>query len=217
MQPAAFIPLVEESGLIGPLGRWVFETSCRQLALWQRAGFGKLAMSVNLSPREFADPQLAGKIEAAASAAGVELSAIELELTESAVMSRASAPEEALERLAALGVSICLDDFGTGYSCLSYLHRFPVNTLKIDRSFVSRIGSGDDRAEIVHTIVAMAQSLGMSVTAEGVETLEQFERVRTLGCNRAQGHYFAEALDAEAAEHFLRQRRGRFRAASGAS
>jgi len=207
MQPAEFIPLVEESGLIGPLGRWIFETSCRQLASWRKAGFSQLAMSVNLSPREFTDPQLASKIEAAAKAAGVELSAIELELTESAVMSRAGAPEEALERLAALGVSICLDDFGTGYSCLSYLHRFPVKTLKIDRSFVSRIGAGDDRAEIVHTIVAMAQSLGMSVTAEGVETLAQLERVRALGCNRAQGHYFAEAMDAEAAVHFLRQRR----------
>lgn len=214
MPPAEFIPLVEESGMIGPLGRWIFETSCRQLAAWQRAGFSKLAMNVNLSPREFADPELAGKIEAAAKAAGVPLSAIELELTESAVMSRGGAPEEALERLAALGVSICLDDFGTGYSCLSYLHRFPVKTLKIDRSFVSRMGAGDDRAQIVHTIVAMAQSLGMSVTAEGVETLEQLERVRALGCHRAQGYYFAEAMDAEAAEHFLRQRRPRWRAAA---
>ena len=204
MQPAEFIPLAEESGLIGALGRWVFATSCRQLAAWQRAGFSKLAMSVNLSPREFGDAELASKIESTAKDAGVELSSIELELTESTVMSAAGAPEEALQRLAALGVSICLDDFGTGYSCLSYLHRFPVKTLKIDRSFVSRIGSGDDRGEIVHTIVAMAQSLGMSVTAEGVETLQQLESVRALGCSRAQGHYFAEAMDAEAAERFLR-------------
>jgi len=206
MQPAAFIPLVEETGLIRPLGRWVFETSCRQLATWRKAGFSTLGINVNVSPREFADPELAGEIETAAKQAGVELSAIELELTESTVMSEAGAPEEALERLAALGVSICLDDFGTGYSCLSYLHRFPVKTLKIDRSFVSRIGMRDDRAEIVRTIVTMAQSLSMSVTAEGVETLEQLERVRSLGCARAQGHYFAEAMDAETAERFLRDR-----------
>jgi diguanylate cyclase (GGDEF)-like protein len=207
LQPAEFMQRVEESGLIGPLGRWVFETSCQQLAAWRRAGFPELSMNVNLSPREFADPQLASKIEASAKAAGVDLSAIALELTESAVMSRAGAPEEALERLVALGVSICLDDFGTGYSCLSYLHRFPVKTLKIDRSFVSRIGAKDDRAEIVHTIVAMAQSLGMSVTAEGVETLAQLQRVRGLGCDHVQGHYFAEAMDAEAAERYLRQSR----------
>lgn len=214
LQPAEFIPLVEENGLIGPLGRWIFETSCQQLAAWHKAGFSQLTMNVNLSPREFADAGLAGKIEEAAQAAGIPLSAIELELTESAVMARGGAPEEALERLAALGVSICLDDFGTGYSCLSYLHRFPVKTLKIDRSFVSRIGATDDRAEIVHTIVAMAQSLGMCVTAEGVETLQQMQRVRMLGCDHAQGHYFAKAMDAEAAEQFLRQRRAYLRAAA---
>jgi diguanylate cyclase (GGDEF)-like protein len=204
IQPAEFIPLAEETGLIRAVGRWVFDTSCRQLATWRQLGFSSLTMSVNLSAREFADPNLSSEIEATARAARVDLSGIELELTETAVMSGRKGPEETLERLAQLGVSICLDDFGTGYSCLSYLHRFPVSTLKVDRSFVGRIGARDGRAEIVHTIVALAQSLGMSVTAEGVETVEQLERLRTLGCNRAQGHYFAEAMDAETAERFLR-------------
>ena len=203
--PEDFIPLAEETGLIRPLGRWVFRESCRQLGAWQRAGVGALAMNVNVSAREFADPELTQQIAVAAKEAEVAFSDIAIELTESVVMSGAGAPDDTLARLAALGLSICLDDFGTGYSCLSYLHRFPVSNLKIDRSFVSRIGARDDHAEIVHTIVAMAQSLDMSVTAEGVETLEQLERVRTLGCDRAQGYHFARAMDAGATEDFLRQ------------
>ncbi len=205
LHPADFIPLAEETGLIRPLGRWVFRESCRQLGAWQRVGFSALVMSINVSAREFADPELTHQIEGAANDAGVAFSDIAIELTESAVMSGVGAPDDALARLADLGLSICLDDFGTGYSCLSYLHRFPVSNLKIDRSFVSRIGAPDDRAEIVHTIVAMAQNLDMSVTAEGVETQEQLERVRSLGCDRAQGYHFAPAMDASTAEHFLRQ------------
>jgi EAL domain-containing protein (putative c-di-GMP-specific phosphodiesterase class I) len=162
-------------------------------------------MSVNVSAREFADPELTHQIEMAAKDAEVAFSGIAIELTESVVMSGVGATDDTLARLASLGLSISLDDFGTGYSCLSYLHRFPVSNLKIDRSFVSRIGARDDRAEIVHTIVAMAHNLDMSVTAEGVETLEQLERVRTLGCDQAQGYHFARAMDADAAEHFLRQ------------
>ncbi len=204
LSPADFIPLAEETGLIRPLGRWVFRESCRQLGAWQRAGFGGLMMSVNVSAREFADPELTQQIEEAAKDAQVDFSDIAIELTESVVMSGVGATDT-LARLAGLGLSISLDDFGTGYSCLSYLHRFPVSNLKIDRSFVSRIGARDDRAEIVHTIVEMAHNLDMSVTAEGVETLEQLERVRTLGCDQAQGYHLARAMEAGAAEHFLRQ------------
>ncbi len=215
LPPGDFIPLAEETGLIRQLGRWVFRESCRQLGAWRHAGIDALIMNVNVSAREFADPELTHQIEEAAKDAGVAFSDLGIELTESVVMSGVGAPDDTLARLAELGLSICLDDFGTGYSCLSYLHRFPVSTLKIDRSFVSRIGARDDRAEIVHTIVAMAQSLDMSVTAEGVETLAQLERVRTLGCEQAQGYHFASPMDAVTAEHFLRQHQRRAPSLSG--
>jgi diguanylate cyclase (GGDEF)-like protein len=205
LTPTEFIPLAEETGLIRQLGAWVFRESCRQLGAWQRANLRKLVMNVNVSAGQFADPNLPHEIELAANDAGIRFSDVALELTESVVMTGPGEPEAMLARLAALGVSICLDDFGTGYSCLSYLHRFPVSALKIDRSFVSRIGARDDRAEIVHTIVAMAQSLGMSVTAEGVETSQQLERVSALGCAHAQGFYLASPLDAAATELLLRQ------------
>jgi diguanylate cyclase (GGDEF)-like protein len=205
--PTDFIPLAEETGLIRQVGGWVLRESCRQLGAWQRGGLRNLVMNVNVSARQFADPNLPHEIESAANEAGVRFSDIALELTESVVMTGAGEPETILARLAELGVSICLDDFGTGYSCLSYLHRFPVSTLKIDKSFVTRIGARDDRAEIVHTIVAMAQSLDMGVIAEGVETCQQLERVRTLGCEHAQGYHLARPLEAAAAELLLRQDR----------
>ena len=205
LAPEQFIPLAEETGLIRQLGGWVLRESCRQLGAWQRADLRNLVMNVNVSARQFADPSLPHEIESAANDAGIRFSDIVVELTESVVMTGAGEPEAILARLAKLGVSICLDDFGTGYSCLSYLHRFPVSALKIDKSFVSRIGARDDRAEIVHTIVAMAQSLGMSVTAEGVETSQQLERVRTLGCAHAQGYYLARPLEPAAAELLLRE------------
>jgi diguanylate cyclase (GGDEF)-like protein len=204
LTPAHFIPLAEETGLIRQLGGWVFRESCRQLRAWQRAGLRKLVMNINVSARQFADPNLLQEIELAANDAEVQLSDIALELTESVVMTGGGEPEAILARLAALGVSVCLDDFGTGYSCLSYLHRFPVSSLKVDKSFISRIGARDDRAEIVHTIVALAQSLDMSVTAEGVETSQQLDRVRTLGCAQAQGYHLARPMDAAAAEFLLR-------------
>jgi diguanylate cyclase (GGDEF)-like protein len=204
--PDDFIPLAEETGLIRPIGRWVFREACRQLATWRGSGLDGLTMSVNLSAKQFLQPDLPSDVVEAAREAGVDLRAITLEITESVVMGGAVV-EETLDRLSALGVSVSLDDFGTGYSCLAYLHRFPVNTLKVDRSFVSRIDTTGDGTGIVQTIIALAHNLAMQVTAEGVETSIQFEQLAALQCDHGQGHYFAAAMDATSAESFVREHR----------
>lgn len=206
--PLEFIPLAEETGLIRPIGRWVLTEACQQLAAWGRSGLDGLTMSVNFSARQFAQPELPEEIEQAARIGGIELSALKAEITESAIMAGGGVADQTIARLHEMGVSISLDDFGTGYSSLSYLRRFPVSTLKIDRSFVSSIGGPDDDAEIARTIIALAHNLGMQVTAEGVETVQQFERLRALQCEHAQGYYFARPLSAEDAEAFVRGVRG---------
>lgn len=204
--PAEFIPIAEECGMIHPVGRWVVEQACRQLAAWDEGGTRGLTMGVNLSARQLVQADLAGEIERAAQGAGVDLRMLKVEITESAMMPNDPAIQQTLTRLRQLGVAISLDDFGTGYSCLSYLHDFPVTTLKIDRSFVSRIGQTTERPEIVRAIVSLAHNLGMDVIAEGVETVEQLERLRQLGCEFVQGFYFSQPLDADAATAFLMSR-----------
>ena len=204
--PVEFIPIAEESGMIHPIGRWVVEQACRQLATWNRGTTPGLTMGVNLSARQLVQADLAGEIERAAHDAGVDLGKLKVEITESAMMPNDPAIQQTLTRLRVLGVAISLDDFGTGYSCLSYLHDFPVTTLKIDRSFVSRIGLTTERPEIVRAIVSLAHNLGMDVIAEGVETVEQLERLRQLECEYVQGFYFSQPLDADAATAFLANR-----------
>ncbi len=199
--PGEFISIAENSGMILPIGRWIVERACQQLAAWAPG----LTMSVNLSVRQLVQADLAAEIERAARAAGIAPRMLKVEITESAMMPNDPAMQQTLTQLRALGVSISLDDFGTGYSCLSYLHDFPVTTLKIDRSFVSRIGMKSERPEIVRAIVALAHNLGMDVIAEGVETPEQLERLRVLECEYVQGFLFSEPLDAEAATALLRR------------
>lgn len=203
VSPVEFIPIAEESGMIHPIGRWVVEQACRQLAVWNRGGMPTLTIGVNLSARQLVQPDLASEIERAAHDAGIDLRRLKVEITESAMMPNDPAIQQTLTRLRDLGVAISLDDFGTGYSCLSYLHDFPVTTLKIDRSFVSRIGMTTERPEIVRAIVSLAHNLGMDVIAEGVETVEQLDRLRQLECEYVQGFYFSQPLDAEAATAFL--------------
>ena len=203
--PAEFIPIAEDSGMILSIGKWVFERACRQLAEWNRAGLESLTMSINLSVKQLGQPELVAEVEQAARDAGIDLKNLKVEITESALMPNDPAVQQTLTQLRALGLCISLDDFGTGYSCLSYLHDFPVTTLKIDRSFVSRIGMKTERPEIVRAIVALAHNLGMDVIAEGVETTEQLERLRVLQCESVQGFYFSEPLDAEAATALLRR------------
>jgi diguanylate cyclase (GGDEF)-like protein/PAS domain S-box-containing protein len=184
--PQNFIPLCEETGLIKPLGQWVLRTACDRLQAW-RARWPELRVAVNLSARQFGQPNLAGEVDAVLSASGLPPRSLELEITESLAMEDAEATDKTLHRLKALGVRVAIDDFGTGYSSLAYLKRFPVDALKIDRSFVSSVTSDRRDASIAGTVIDLAHSLDLEVVAEGVETPEQLEFFRGQHCDAVQG------------------------------
>ena len=188
--PDEFIPLAEDTGLIIPIGRWVLREACNQLAEWRASAPGSrgLRVAVNLSARQFTDPDLAGSIAEALAAAEVPPDALLLEITESVLMEEVEATAATLRALKELGVGLSIDDFGTGYSSLSYLKRFPVDDLKIDRSFVDGLGVDADDHAIVSAVVSMAHAMGLNVIAEGVETSRQLEELRLLGCDSAQGY-----------------------------
>lgn len=186
VEPDRFVPLAEESGLIRPIGRWVIDEACAQLAAWRDRGIG---IGVNVSAKQLAEPGLAAHVARALERHHLDPKCLEVELTESAIMRGAEARE--LAALRELGVSLGLDDFGTGYSCLSTLHQLAVTTLKIDRSFITPIGTPDERTEIVTAIISLAHTLGLRVVAEGIETQAQLDRLVELGCDYAQGFYFA--------------------------
>jgi diguanylate cyclase (GGDEF)-like protein len=192
--PDRFISLAEETGLIVPIGEWVLRTACAQAALWHAAGHHHLTMAVNLSARQFRQKHLVGMIEQVLRETGLAPTLLELELTEGMLMHQAEDTVYTLARLDEMGVRLAIDDFGTGYSSLSYLKRFPIHTLKIDRSFVQDIGTDPDDAAIVTAIVAMARGLSLSVTAEGVETEQQAAFLRSLSCDLAQGYHFGRPL-----------------------
>jgi diguanylate cyclase (GGDEF)-like protein len=200
--PGEFIPLTEETGLIVHIGRWVLLEACRQMRDWQLKfpGCPHLEMSVNLAGRQFAQPNLMEQIEQVLAETGLGTQSLKLEVTETVIMEHAEEAAEVLVKLRDKGIKLLMDDFGTGYSSLSYLHRFPVNTLKVDASFVRRMDIDRKDAEIIHTIVALAHTLGMDVIAEGVENGRQLAQLRALGVEYAQGFYFAEPLDHVAAE-----------------
>ncbi|HYW10178.1 MAG TPA: GGDEF domain-containing phosphodiesterase, partial [Longimicrobium sp.] len=201
--PDAFISLAEETGLILPLGMQVLAAACRTLREWQRRpGFEGLTMAVNLSPKQFAQADLVERVDAALRDAGIEPGTLRLEITESVILHDTDPVTATLERLKELGVKLYLDDFGTGYSSLSYLHRIPLDALKIDRGFV-RPGSGTESAHLVRTILAMARALDVAVVTEGVETAETLESLRRLGCEFAQGYFFAHPMDEAAAGALL--------------
>jgi diguanylate cyclase (GGDEF)-like protein len=199
INPADFIPLAEDTGLIVPLGLWILRKACLQLSQWQwqSPANRSLFMSVNLSGKQVAQPALVDQIKDILQETKVEARHLKLEITESAVMDNAEMAVQLLTRLKGLGVQLSIDDFGTGYSSLSYLHRFPVNTLKIDRSFVGRIGDAAENIEIVRTIVSLAENMGMEVVAEGVETLSQLMQLRKLKCQYGQGYLFSRPVDAD--------------------
>jgi diguanylate cyclase (GGDEF)-like protein len=192
LYPDTFIPLAEEAGLIIPLGRWVIEEACRQLAEWRaaRSRLGRVRVAVNLSARQFADSGLLDLIAHALYAHRLPGSSIGFEITESVLMEEAATTVETLRKLKELGVHLAIDDFGTGYSSLSYLQRFPIDTVKIDRSFVEHMGEDGENDVIVAAVVSLARALGLDVVAEGVETTAQFEALRRLGCTVVQGYLF---------------------------
>ena len=205
VSPTSFIPLAEETGLIIELDRWVLREACRQLKHWQQQYplIPPLTINVNLSSRQFLEADLVNFVRSMFEETGVQPEHLKLEVTESVLMQHAEAVMIAFEQLKALGVKLYIDDFGTGYSSLSYLQRFPVDTLKIDRSFVDNMVKTPESAELVKTIIAMAQALKLSVVAEGIETEAQLAQLNALGCSRGQGYLFAKPLTVEGATAML--------------
>ncbi|HUO62319.1 MAG TPA: EAL domain-containing protein [Terriglobales bacterium] len=199
LQPDAFIGLTEETGLIIPIGRWVLGEACRQAREWQTEfpRSPQLVMSVNLSAKQFQNPRLVEEITDALATSGLEAGSLKLEITESVVMQDAPATLAKLRELKALGIKLAIDDFGTGYSSLGYLKRFPVDTLKIDRSFVKGISHEGGDGAIVRAVVTVAKSLNMDVTAEGIETDQQRVELKMLGCDQGQGFLFARPATPE--------------------
>jgi len=203
VSPDRFIGVAEETGLIVPIGAWVLRTACAQNMAWQQAGLGELRVAVNLSARQFGAADLVPNLEAVLADTGLAPRCLEIELTESLFMSDITPAVETLHRIKALGVNLSIDDFGTGYSSLSYLSRFPIDVLKIDRSFVSDIGSDGIDSPIVASIITLAHNLKLAVIAEGVETLAQLDYLRRMGCDEMQGYYFSRPLPADQFEQLL--------------
>jgi diguanylate cyclase (GGDEF)-like protein/PAS domain S-box-containing protein len=205
VNPTEFISVAEDTGMILQIGRLMLAASCRQMVQWRRM-FGTRAprvVCVNVSSRQFADAHLARHIERILVETGLPASCLKLEITESAFLGDIQAARTTLGEVQSMGIEWSLDDFGTGYSSLSYLHRLQVETVKVDRSFVSRMGVEAGGAEMVRAIVALAHNLGMNVVAEGVETADQLAQVRALGCEFAQGFYFSRPVDADGAEQLI--------------
>jgi diguanylate cyclase (GGDEF)-like protein len=206
VSPADFIPVAEETGFIVPIGQWVLNEACAQVRQWQldSPSHRTLSLSVNLSARQVAQPDLLDRIKEALATSKLNPHCLKLEITESVVMENAEAAVLMFKQLRSLGVQLSIDDFGTGYSSLSYLHRFPLNYLKIDRSFVMRLTTDNDNA-IVRTISTLARNLGMEVIAEGIETDEQYQQLKMLGCEYGQGFLFSRPVDNNGVEHLLAQ------------
>jgi len=193
--PAEFIPMAEETGLILPIGNWVLRESCKQAKTWAEARHDAPTVSVNLSARQLLLPEVVDQVRSAIADSGIAAAQLRLEVTESIIMENAGPASLLLTQLKALGVHLLLDDFGTGYSSLSYLHNFRFDTLKIDRSFVSRIDTSQKNVEIVRTILSLAHALGMAAVGEGVETEGQAAQLQILKCDSGQGFWFSRALE----------------------
>jgi diguanylate cyclase (GGDEF)-like protein len=208
ISPSSFIPLAEETGLMIPLGEWVLREACRQAGAWQMSHGGPVRLAVNLSATQFRHQNLVGIIRSALQDAHLDASCLEVELTESSVMTNPDESVEVLSQLRKMGVTVAIDDFGTGYSSLSYLRRFPIDKLKIDRSFIRDLTTSETDASIVRAIILLAHSVGLQVVAEGVETEEQLEFIRTLDCDQWQGNYCCEPQPATRFSEMLIERAG---------
>lgn len=204
VSPATFIPLAEETGLILPIGEWVLKTACKQSILWQEAGLPKVQMAVNISGRQLVHKDFLHTVDAALSESGLDPKMLELELTESVIMGDSQVSLKVLTELQGRGIHLSIDDFGTGYSSLSRLKHFPIDRLKIDRSFVMNLPDDQDDAAIARAIIAMGHSLKLNILAEGVETREQLQFMRAEGCEEIQGYLFSKPLRVADLEKILR-------------
>jgi diguanylate cyclase (GGDEF)-like protein len=205
VSPATFVPVAEDTGLVVPLGRWVLLEACRQATAWQsHAANGQpFAISVNLSVREFGQPDLVKAVASILEETGLPPKALRIEITESAIIGQKHPAIETVEQLRALGVAIHLDDFGTGYSALSYLHRLPLDAVKVDRAFTSSIDQEERPLHVVKAIISLAHAIGLEVVAEGVTNLRQLELLRDMGCDLAQGFIFSRPCNIEELETLL--------------
>jgi diguanylate cyclase (GGDEF)-like protein/PAS domain S-box-containing protein len=205
VSPGEFIPIAEENNMILPLGRWILHESCRQLRQWQRENMSaeNLVISVNLSSKQFIQPDLVEQVASALVETGLPPKCLKLEITESYLMENSDLAVTTISRLRALGLQLSLDDFGTGYSSLSYLHSLPVSFLKIDRSFVIRMMESKENSEMVETIIRLAQNLKMKVIAEGIETTEQMAHLQMLNCEYGQGYFFSKPVAPELAGNLI--------------
>jgi EAL domain-containing protein (putative c-di-GMP-specific phosphodiesterase class I) len=203
--PESFVPLAEESGMISELGRWVLRTACHQGALWRAKypGHPGLRIEINLSGAQLSESGLVGDVAEALAASQLDPSGLTLEITETALMASFDEAIERLDALKDLGVELAIDDFGTGYSSLRYLRRMPLNSLKIDKSFVESIGQSGDEPELLRAIVDLGEIFGLTVIAEGIERPEQRERLLELSCDLGQGHLLSEPLDAAETDALL--------------
>jgi diguanylate cyclase (GGDEF)-like protein len=203
VEPSEFIPIAEDSGLILAIGEWVLRMACGQARMWQEAGFQPLRMAVNVSGIQLRQSRFPDMVSQALRESGLSPEHLEIEITESTIMQNDPVTVNSLRALDEMGVGLALDDFGTGYSSLSYLRRFPITRLKIDRSFVSELSTNPEVAALTEAIVTMASALRLKVVAEGVETLEQAEYLRGLGCDEFQGHFFSQAVPPNELTKFL--------------
>jgi diguanylate cyclase (GGDEF)-like protein len=204
LPPMQFIPLAEETGLIVPIGRWVLMEACAQNMAWQRRGLRPVSMAVNLSPRQFADARLLQDIDEALAASGMSPMLLQLEVTESMVMRNVSRAVKVLDAIQSRGIRLAIDDFGTGYSSMSLMKQFPIDTIKIDRSFVRDLPKDSEDQAIAQAIISMGKALGMTVIAEGVETIEQETFLRTHACDEMQGFLFSKPVPAQELAGLLR-------------
>ena len=204
VSPGEFIPVAEDCGLILPIGRWVLKEACRQSRAWLDAGLQLNSVAVNISALEFRDKQFLEGVFQILEQTGLDPRFLELELTEGVLMKNAESTESILDALRARGVQVAIDDFGTGYSSLSYLTKFPIDALKIDQSFAHQITVNAHGAAIVVAVIGMGRSLDLRVVAEGVETLEEVDFLRSHNCAEAQGYYFSRPVAAEEFAKLLR-------------
>ena len=200
--PDAFIPLAEANGMIIPIGRWILEQACQQAAAWHAAGHS-IGMAVNVSARQLEHDEFVEEVRGALADSDLPPDALTLEINETALMRDATAAAVRLRALKALGVRIAIDDFGTGYSSLAYLRQFPVDALKIDRSFISGIASSPEAGALMHTLIQLGKALGLETLGEGIEEPAQLDKLKQEECDSGQGFLFARALDVEAVTRFL--------------